>query len=257
VKRRIVVSKTILVPDWGANEELQSFREERKGLKEFAGQFRGFNIKFDMWFGCDVIVIDGRPRDILEGSLADVPMEYISILQNNAPYRGLLHDGWYSEDVEVPGTDGYRFTAQVETYCRDIVLQQSIRVTVSNSGIVGVNKWFDALLRGEKNEFCDKPAPLPDQPQGQVLKRLERAHELFVRTRRASSREQLIELLDEIFRTFPPIEGFDEPTDAEIKLDEARKLVVELLRENSLSDYTRRLAEGIAVNIGAELDEER
>jgi hypothetical protein len=249
------VSKTILVPDWGANEEMQQLCERRRGLKVYQGSLRGYTLQFEERFGCDVIVIDGRPREI-PLPLEDVPMEYISILQNNAPYRG-LHDGWYKEDVEIPGTDGYRFTAQVESYCRDTVLQQSIRVTVSNADIVGLNNWFDDLLAGKKNDCCDKPAPLPDQPQGQVLKRLERAHELFVRTRRASSREQLIELLDEIFRTFPPIEGFDEPTDAEIKLDEARKLVVELLRENSLSDYTRRLAEGIAVNIGAELDEER
>jgi hypothetical protein len=90
-------------------------------------------------------------------------MEYIAIIQNNAPYRW-LRDGWYKEDVEVPGTDGQRFTAQVETYYRGSVLQHSIRVTVSSDDIVGVNKWFDALLRGEKNEFCANPAPLVEQP---------------------------------------------------------------------------------------------
>jgi hypothetical protein len=119
------VSRTILVPDWGANEEMQQLREKRSGLELYQGSMRGYALQFEERFGCDVIVIDGRPHEIPE-RLEVVPMEYISIIQNNAPYRG-LHDGWYKEDVEVPGTDGHRFTAQVETYYRGSVLQHSIR----------------------------------------------------------------------------------------------------------------------------------
>jgi hypothetical protein len=155
------VSKTILVPNWGANEEMQQLCERRRGLEQYQGSMRGYALQFEEWYGCDVIVINGRPRE-MPVRLEDVPMEYISILQNNSPYRG-LHDNWYKEDVEVPGTDGHRFTAHVETYCRGNVFQHSIRVTVSSADIVGVNKWFDALLRGEKNDCCDNPAPLPAQ----------------------------------------------------------------------------------------------
>jgi hypothetical protein len=211
------LSKTILAPDWGADGELETLQAVRLQSPEQNPRLRSYLLSFDEQLGCDVIVINGRPRS-LPGSLEDVPMEYISILQNNTPYRG-LHDGWYKEDVEVPGTDGQRFTAQVETYYRGSVLQHSIRVTVSSDDIVGVNKWFDALLRGEKNEFCDMPAPLPDQQPGQVLQQLERAHEYYMRTRRAASREQLIAFCEGLFTVLPTIPGFDESAGEIIILD--------------------------------------
>ena len=142
---------TALVPDWTANAELVELAEKRKGLESYVGVLHGYDIRFSTAQGCDVIQLNGR-AETMPARLRDVPMRAIIVLKHNSPLTEAV-DGPYQED---------NISARVETYVKDGVIQQSIRVTgINGTTIEELNLWFDDLVAGKKADKNLNPITYP------------------------------------------------------------------------------------------------
>jgi hypothetical protein len=226
----VVVARTIFVPTWNA----EVAKENPQAIQG------GFRWEFDSSMGCDVITVKGRLIETPEG-IRRVPMKSISIVHDHSPFRS-LKDGLYQEEIAVEGVYVW-CSGRVETYMRDGSPLQSIRATIEGDYLAQLNAWFDALVAGEKAGYCDNPAPLPEEPLNQLtMSMLMSAYEHYVRTRRAASREQLVEFCDTLFRFFPPIEGY--PALGGIDREEVERFLTLLLKEEGMDIFA---AEQVAI----------
>lgn len=142
---------TAFVPDWTATEETRERAESRKGFTRYAGSFNGYDIRFSTVQGCDVIQLTGRAETMPE-RLRDVPMRSIHVVKHNSPVTEAVDGRYVDGDI----------TARVETYVKDGATQQSIRVVGTNGTTVEeLNKWFDDLVAGKKDDKNTNPLTYP------------------------------------------------------------------------------------------------
>lgn len=146
-----IVTITAFVPDWTANDELSELAAKRKGLESYVGSLHGYDIRFSTAQSCDVIQLNNRVETMPE-RLRDVPMRSILVVKHNSPVTAAV-DGPYEDDD---------ITARVETYVKDGVAQQSIKVMGTNGTTVEtLNRWFDDLTAGKKADKNLNPITYP------------------------------------------------------------------------------------------------
>jgi hypothetical protein len=151
---------TAFVPEWTATTEMAELAERRKGLAAYVGTFRDYDLQFSRVQGCDVIQLNNRAETMPE-RLRDVPMRSIHVVKHDSPL---------TDAVDGPYTDG-NITARVETYVKDGVPQQSVKVVgTSDTTIEELNQWFDDLIAGKKVDKNTNPITYPTRtsssPQG-------------------------------------------------------------------------------------------
>lgn len=160
-ERMVVMTIMVLVPNWGADAEMRSYAEAlAKGWSYVPSPFGyDYEVNFSGIHGCHVIKINGRP-DSMPDPLREVPLCSIEIIKHNSPVSWAI-DGRY-EDGNI--------TARVETYIKDGLFQQTIRVTgTSGVTVEELNLWFDSLLAGDKGDKNVEPITYPEQPQPQLV----------------------------------------------------------------------------------------
>jgi hypothetical protein len=147
------VTITVFIPDWDADDKL---REKADSLLPFRSQpnifFGDFQVAYSAEHACFTITL----RDRLEATpagLQDVPMTGIMLIKHNSPVTH-APDGVYVDDDII---------ARVDTFIRDGVRQQTITVTGTfGTSLEELNDWFDALVRGKKNDYNADPITYPD-----------------------------------------------------------------------------------------------
>lgn len=145
---------TLFVPDWNATPEMAAYAQSRKGLTQYTGGFDGNDVQFSATEGCDIILLKSR-AETLPGTVRGIPMRSIQVIKHNSPIT-VATDGLYKDGL---------ISARVETYIKEGVAQQSIRVVGTDGTTVEeLNQWFDDLLAGKKADKNVNPITYPTQP---------------------------------------------------------------------------------------------
>jgi hypothetical protein len=208
----------------------------------------GYNVAIYGPLGRTAIIVDRQIDAVPERLKFGFNYRMFVIEASRIPYMA-IPCGSYAEG---------RITAQVT---REDVgrsrsrLQQS--VVVQGPNLKQVSDWYDQLLAGKKNDCCLHPAQELERPVDlhDVLKK---AHDRYMRTKRAATRDQLIELLEEMFKLLP---SEQDGSTGDYTLDELAN-VLDRIRSHGMAskadwDSADELLHQAAVSRSVSFDKER